>query len=123
MAAAHFAHGPREALREDGEFILFRSRYRGRAPMATVLLLAPVSARPSRESIQKLEHEPCLKADLDPEWAAVPLALVEHEARPAGSRVAVLVGRAAFADAQTKAISFVLDLTQRKRAEAAMVIK
>ena len=83
MAAAHFAHGAREALREDGEFILFRSRYPGRAPKATVLLLAPVSARPSRESIQKLEHELSLKVDLDPEWAAVPLALVEHEDRPA----------------------------------------
>ena len=54
MAAAHFAHGAREALREDGEFILFRSQSRGRAPKATVLLLAPVSARPSRESTQKL---------------------------------------------------------------------
>ena len=83
MTAAHFPHGAREALREDGEFILFRSRYPGRAPKATVLLLAPVSARPSRESIQKLEHELSLKVDLDPEWAAVPLALVEHEDRPA----------------------------------------
>ena len=83
MTAAHFAHGAREALREDGEFILFRSRYPGRAPKATVLLLAPVSARPSRESIQKLEHELSLKVDLDPEWAAVPLALVEHDDRPA----------------------------------------
>jgi PAS domain S-box-containing protein len=83
MAAAHFVHGAREALREDGEFVLFRRRSRGGAPKATVLLLAPVSARPSRDSIQKLEHELSLKVDLDPEWAAVPLALVEHEDRPA----------------------------------------
>jgi hypothetical protein len=54
MAAAYFVNGTREALREDGGFILFRSRSHGRAPKATVLLLAPVSARPSRESTQKL---------------------------------------------------------------------
>ena len=83
MTAAHFAHGAREALRQDGEFILFRSRSAGRAAKPTVLLLAPVSAHPSRESRQKLAHELSLKADLDPEWAAVPLALVEHEDRPA----------------------------------------
>jgi len=81
MAAAHFAHGAREALREDGEFILYRSQYGGLGPKATVLQLAPVSARPSRESTRTLEHELSLKADLDPEWAAAPLALVEHEDR------------------------------------------
>ena len=37
--------------------------------------------------------------------------------RKDGSRVRVLVGGAAFDEARTKAISFVLDLTERKRAE------
>ena len=37
MAAAHFAHGAREALREDGEFILFRSRYCGRTITGGIL--------------------------------------------------------------------------------------
>ena len=53
------------------------------AARPTALLLAPASAHPSRESMQKLAHELSLKADLDPEWAALPLALVEHEDRPA----------------------------------------
>jgi PAS domain S-box-containing protein len=82
MAAAYFAHGKREALREDGEFILYRGRYPGGKAGATALLLAPASTHPSRGSAQKLEHEFSLRAHLDPEWAAVPLSLVEHEHRP-----------------------------------------
>jgi hypothetical protein len=82
MAAAYFAHGKREALREDGEFILYRGEYPGGKAGATALLLAPASTHPSRGSAQKLEHEFSLREHLDPEWAAVPLALVEHEHRP-----------------------------------------
>jgi len=37
-----------------------------------------------------------------------------------GSRVAALVGGAAFEDTRTKAVSFVLDLTERKRSEEAL---
>ena len=83
MTAAHFAHGAREMLRQDGEFILVRSRSSGSAVKPTALLLAPASAHPSRQSTQKLAHELSLKADLDPEWAALPLELVEYEDRPA----------------------------------------
>ena len=40
--------------------------------------------------------------------------------RKDGSRIPVLVGKAAFEDTRTKAIAFVLDLTQRKHAEEAL---
>jgi len=45
MAAAHFAHGAREALREDGEFVLYRSQYGGLGSKATL------SACSSREKL------------------------------------------------------------------------
>src|SRR5258706_1540164 len=63
-----------ETLRKGGEFILYRGRQR-RNPLP-VLVLAPVSEQPTPASLRQLEHEYSLAAELDPAWAARPLALI-----------------------------------------------
>src|SRR5262249_36753896 len=63
--------------------------YRGQSPSASptsVLLLAPVSARPAPDSLKRMEHEYSLRAELGPGWAVRPLALSEHS----GQRMLVL---------------------------------
>ena len=69
-----------KALREDKEFILFRGRH-GPADTATILLRAPVSARPALETLKKLEHAYSLRNELDASWAARPLALSQYNER------------------------------------------
>src|SRR6185436_5425851 len=82
MTAAEFSQYSLQALREDGEFILYRGQRHGQEDEATLLLLGPFSTRPSRESAERLEHALSLRDDLRPEWAVRPLALVEHDGRP-----------------------------------------
>ena len=81
MTAAEFSQYTLQALREDGEFILYRGQRPGQEDEAPVLLLGPFSTRPSRESAKRLEHEFSLREDLHPEWAVRPLALVENDGR------------------------------------------
>jgi predicted ATPase/GAF domain-containing protein len=52
----------------------------GRGP--AVLVVAPVGDHPAPASLQRLEHEYALRAELDPAWAVRPLALVQHQGRP-----------------------------------------
>src|SRR5260221_4424691 len=73
-----------ETLRKGEEFILYRGRQRGNAFPA--LVLAPLVEQPTSASLKRLEHEYSLAAELDPAWAARPLALTRHE----GRRVLVL---------------------------------
>ena len=68
-----------ETLRKGGEFILYRGRQRGNP--FPVLLLAPIAEQPAPASLRRLEHEYSLAAELDPAWAAQPLALTRHEGR------------------------------------------
>ena len=68
-----------ETLREGGEFTLYRGRQDGN-PLP-VLAVALTAEQPSRQSLRRLEHEYSLASDLDPAWAARPLALTRHEAR------------------------------------------
>src|SRR5712691_2926674 len=68
-----------ETLRKGGEFILYRGRQRGNP--SPVLVLAPVAEQPAPASLRRLEHEYSLAAELDPAWAAQPLALTRHEGR------------------------------------------
>src|SRR6185295_19615792 len=82
MTAAEFSPHTLQALREDGELILYRGQRPGQEDEATVLLLGPFSTHPSRESAERLEHEFSLREDLQPEWAVRPLALVENDGRP-----------------------------------------
>ena len=68
-----------EPLREGSEFTLYRGRQHGNPlPLLAVALAAE---QPSAQSLRRLEHEYSLAADLDPAWAARPLALTRHEAR------------------------------------------
>ena len=66
-----------EPLRHDDESTLYRGdlRYSG-TPF--VLLLMPVSPRPTLGSLEKLEHECSLRGELDATWAVRPLALSQY---------------------------------------------
>src|SRR5260370_12792338 len=68
-----------ETLRVSGEFVLSRARQLGNA--APVLVL--VAERSASESLKRLEHEYALASDLDPRWAARPLALARHNGNEA----------------------------------------
>src|SRR5580704_5700221 len=68
-----------EKIREGPEFVLYRARQRGND--RPLLVLAPTSQRPLPQSLRRLEHEYSLAAELDPAWAAKPLALTRHEGR------------------------------------------
>src|SRR5229473_3822715 len=68
-----------EPLREGADFTLYRGRQHGNP--STVLAITPSAEHPAPNSLQRLEHEYSLAAELDPEWAAKPLALTRHEGR------------------------------------------
>jgi PAS domain S-box-containing protein len=68
-----------EPLRKSQDFTLFRGRqYDNQLP---VLVVAPAAEQPSSQSLQRLEHEYSLAADLEPAWATKPLKLARHEGR------------------------------------------
>ena len=68
-----------EPLREGGDFTLYRGRQHGN--LSPVLVIALSAEQPSPQSLRRLEHEYSVSADLDPAWAARPLALTRHEGR------------------------------------------
>src|SRR5216684_5489330 len=68
-----------EPLRECPDFTLYRGRQPGNPSPVLVVALAP--EQPSPQSLRRLEHEYSLAAELDPAWAAKPLALTRHEGR------------------------------------------
>src|SRR5260370_37691047 len=68
-----------EPLREGADFTLYRGRQHGNP--SPVLAIAPSAEQPSPQSLRRLEHEYSLAAELDPAWAAKPLALTRHEGR------------------------------------------
>ncbi len=68
-----------ERLREGPDFTLYRGLQPGNP--SPVLILAPSAEQPSPQSLRRLEHEYSLAAELDPAWAAKPLALTRHEGR------------------------------------------
>src|SRR5580693_4147421 len=67
------------AIREGTEFTLYRGRQRGNP--SPVLVVAPAAGQPLPQSLRRLEHEYSLAAELEPAWAATPLALSRHEGR------------------------------------------
>ena len=68
-----------ETLREGADFTVYRGRQQGNA--SPVLAVALAAKQPSPQSLQRLEHEYSLAAELDPAWAVKPLALTRHEGR------------------------------------------
>src|SRR5260370_497900 len=68
-----------EPLREGPDFTLYRGRQHGNT--SPVLVIALSAEQPSPQTLRRLEHEYSLAADLDPAWAARPLALTRHEGR------------------------------------------
>jgi predicted ATPase/signal transduction histidine kinase len=64
-----------ERLRADDTFILYRAHKAGE----TRSLLALVPRQPSLRSLEKLENEYALAADLDPAVAVLPIELVPHK--------------------------------------------
>src|ERR1700684_1068101 len=68
-----------ELISESAEFALYRARQRGNE--IPFLVVAPTAEQPSIQSLRLLEHEYSLAAELEPAWAAKPLALTRHEGR------------------------------------------
>ncbi|WP_442868273.1 trifunctional serine/threonine-protein kinase/ATP-binding protein/sensor histidine kinase [Bradyrhizobium sp. CCBAU 53415] len=65
-------------LRESADFTLYRGRkHDAPSPVLAIALLE----QPSPQSIRRLMHEYSLGAELDPAWAAKPLAIARHEGR------------------------------------------
>src|SRR6202790_1457311 len=68
-----------EPIREGADFTLYRGRQNGNP--SPVLAVALAAEQPSPQALRRLEHEYSLAAELDPAWAAKPLALTRHEGR------------------------------------------
>lgn len=67
-----------ELIREGADFTLYRGR---KHASASPVLVVALTEQPSPQSLRRLEHEYSLAAELDPAWAAKPLALTRHEGR------------------------------------------
>jgi serine/threonine protein kinase len=68
-----------EPIRNSAEFTLYRARQHGNP--SPLLVVAPSAEQPLPRSLRRLEHEYSLAAELEPAWAAKPLALTRHEGR------------------------------------------
>ncbi len=68
-----------ELLRESADFTLYRGRQQGNP--SPVLAIALSAEQLSPHSLRRLEHEYSLASELNPAWAAKPLALTRHEGR------------------------------------------
>ena len=62
-----------EPLRRDEDSILYRGR--NHEDLSQVLVLAPAREGAGRESLKRLEHEYSFRGELDPAWAARPIAI------------------------------------------------
>jgi len=70
-----------ESVRQGADFTLYRGLRRGNP--SPILAVALTAEQPSPQGLRRLEHEYSLAAELDPAWAAKPLALTRHEGRAA----------------------------------------
>src|SRR5215468_1036766 len=73
-----------EPLHQEGACALYRGQPQTHTAthLPALLVVAPVGDHPAPASLQRLEHEYALRAELDPAWAVRPLALVQHQGRP-----------------------------------------
>ena len=69
-----------ETLRKDQEFVLYRGR--SKRDRSWVLVLSPVAEYRAAETLKRLEHEYSLREELDPAWAARPIAIARQWDRP-----------------------------------------
>src|SRR5271168_2305891 len=67
------------SLLREGPAALYRGLGDGLAP---ILLVAPAGEYPAPGSLQRLEHEYALRAELDGDWAVRPVELLRREGRP-----------------------------------------
>jgi PAS domain S-box-containing protein len=65
-----------EALRKDDKFILYRGRSKDDG--SKVLVVSPVTEYPAPEILKWQEHAYSLREELDPAWAARPIAIARH---------------------------------------------
>ena len=72
-----------ETLRRDAEFVLYRGLAESQTDKSPsrLLILVPVLERPAPETLRRMEHELCLKEELDADWAVRPLALTQYQGR------------------------------------------
>src|SRR5438477_11931782 len=66
-----------EPIREGAEFTLYRGRQHGNT--SPVLAVALSAEQPSLQGVRRFEYS--IAGELDPAWAAMPLALTRHEGR------------------------------------------
>ena len=72
-----------EPIRKDEEFVLYRFHGPSHRDAPSLLLLAPVAAHPTVQTLSKIEHEYSLHSELNSAWAVRPLALSEYLGQPA----------------------------------------
>jgi serine/threonine protein kinase len=91
-----------EPLHQEDACVLYRGQPQTHTDtnLPALLVVAPVGDRPTPASLQQLEHEYAIRAELDPGWAVQPLALVQHQGRlvlvledPGGAPLTRLLGR------------------------------
>jgi predicted ATPase/signal transduction histidine kinase/GAF domain-containing protein/CheY-like chemotaxis protein len=87
-AVLELASGSPEKLREDGEFVYYRNRQPSsiNGTLTPTLVVAPLREHTAPRTLRRMEHEYSLRAELDPAWAARPLALASRQ----GNSVLVL---------------------------------
>ena len=68
-----------EPVRQGVDFVLYRGRQRGNP--SPILAVALSAEQASPHGLRRLDHENALAGELDPAWAAKPLALTRHEGR------------------------------------------
>ena len=99
-----------EALRADGELILYRGR--SQDDNAQVLVLSGIGQHPSPESLKRLDNECSLKEELDLSWAARPIGIATHRDRkvlvlqdPGGVALSRLLGSGSDASSDSSALA------------------
>jgi serine/threonine protein kinase len=65
-----------EALRKDDKFVLYRGKSKGDG--SGILVVSPVTEYPLPQILQWQEHAYSLREELDPAWAARPIAIARH---------------------------------------------
>ena len=72
-----------ETLRHDAEFVLYRGLAESQTDKSPsrLLILVPVVERPAPETLRRMEHELCLREELDADWAVRPLTLTQYQGR------------------------------------------